>query len=380
MSSEGFVYMMFDTEEYWTTSPIYIGSTKSGEVGNSHSRFYAHFKQLKNGKMTKTEYDSVKCIRIAKVPTLADARLIERYLIGKYLPLGRLYNTQYTKEGVPTIFIDISELVFETIPREQFMPMQSQMNSFSGPSDPELSEFFVSDRSQKSGPNNIKNQETINVYWRNLLHILEKCYLIENNGSSHILYYMRGKKELIFISSEEYFSNITSTETTAEIFFPDCMADIFYSTVQWLGIPEDDGSKTSFIGEFNYAAHEYFIKQNLLPPNNYAALNVPITLNLFLNHPEQDQYFQFCAPGERDRLRKKVQHYKKEYNGIPSLDFYAVWNNEMTGSGYNAKNFISKEEAICYADAISTKTTKYKVSHITNKTCEIIHISGNGDH
>ena len=106
MSSKGYVYMMYDTDDWKHSSPIYIGKTN-----NSSRRLYRHFKTLKNGKMTAAEYDSVKYIRIAELPTYTDAGIVERFLIGKYLPVG---NTQMTKEGTPTIFVDIASLVFET--------------------------------------------------------------------------------------------------------------------------------------------------------------------------------------------------------------------------------------------------------------------------
>ena len=351
MSVNGYVYLMYDTSDYKSTAPVYIGSTKSGDIGKSNSRIYQHFHTLKNGKMTKEEYDSIQCIRIAQVPTLADARLLERYLIGKYLPTGKLYNTQFTKEGIPTVFIDTSWLDFKTFQRADFLPQTNNLAETT------------------QTPSHAAHHKK-----RNCLRLLDKCYLIENTGSSHILYYARSKKEIMFLDTSEYADISGYLEDDIDV-FPNKDADVFYSAAEWLGIPEDDGTRISSIDSRNKDAYEYFVQKGYLQSGQYPITNISFTLSDILAHPEYDKWFPYCDMQERKKFRQEIIDYKNTYTGLPDMDFFAVWNNDLSGSGYSSKNFSTKEEAIEYANRASTTNLRYKVTHITNESHEIIYVS-----
>ena len=166
---KGYVYLMYDTKDWEKSSPIYIGSTKCKE-----KRLYQHFYKLKNGNMTEKEYNSVEIIRYVELPTLADARILERYLIGKESPTGSLFNIKFMNEGVPTLDIDISRLEFKTILKNDLIEN-------------------INVRTKSKGAIKLE---------KNFLRYLEGCILIAHTGYSHILFYDMKKdcKEIVFVS------------------------------------------------------------------------------------------------------------------------------------------------------------------------------------
>lgn len=308
MSNKGFVYIMYDTKEWEDSTPIYIGKTRCLKT-----RLYSHFYNLRNGKMTEKEYESVKLIRIAELPTYADAGIVERYLVGTLCPKC---NTQLTAEGSPTINVDVSNIKFMILDGEE---LDAKME--------------IASRVKKMPRR--KNRR------HKYLKLLERCYLVEHNGWSHFLHYPRSTKEIVFLTEEER-GMVRDIERDITI-FPEELGDVFLQTVMYLGIPT---SYETPIGDF-------------------------LKLNEFVREDINIDWFEKLGYQDMKRLRQEIREYMDNYSGVNINPFYAVCLNKG-GSGLGARNFDTAKEAKEYAEKASKSWGwPYKVMYITENSVEL---------
>ena len=193
MARNGFVYIMYDTELYESATPIYIGKSFC-----SRSRIRNHFYSLKNGKMTPELYDSIKIIRLTKLPTYADAGILERYLAGKMKPT---HNTYLVNEGEPTLTVDMSGVIFETLNESDFRLKRDIRTRVA--------------RIPRVSP----------------LKHLKGCLLIECTGNSLKLHYQRSSKVLVFDDK------LIGRNDIGDFIYPTQTYDEFWDEAKNIGIP-----------------------------------------------------------------------------------------------------------------------------------------------
>ena len=257
--------MMHDVEsnaenDWENAAPIYIGSTKFGKVNGSDSRFYSHFKKLKNGKMTKAEYDSVKCIRMAEVPALIDARTIEKHLIGKYVPTCKLYNTQFTKEGVPIFEIDTSNLVWKTYSREKILS--------------NISNDDVKKPRRKYQKKTFKGKRIIDPFI-----LLDECVMILGWCPTYFtLYYADSKPITIGFIDKENNDILNHENQDNIILFSEKLSEGFEVEVLFAEIPYDTDSAITVMETEN---------------QNISCIDDNPSLNRFLWHSEDDVDYEY---------------------------------------------------------------------------------------